>query len=87
MHYHTVSSVRYRKLLDEGLVIQQARGEVLALNATGLRVLELLDAGLALEAVATQLATEFAITPAAAHTDVQAYVAELQAAGVLAPVT
>lgn len=87
MSYRKVSSVRYRRLLDEGIVIQQAAGEVLALNATGLRVLELLDTGHSLEATVAQLAAEYDVLPATVAADVRAYAAELQAAGILEPGT
>lgn len=77
------SDVRLRTVEDEALVLRQRDAEVLGVNATGARLLELLAAGATLAAASAALAEEFAVTPEVAAADAEAFVAELLEAGVL----
>jgi hypothetical protein len=77
------SDVRFRTVLDEGVVIKQATAEVLVLNQVGARALELLDGERPLAAVHAKLAEEFAASDDEIRRDLDAYLAELLAIGVV----
>jgi hypothetical protein len=77
------SDVRFRTVLDEGVVIKQDTAEVLVLNEVGARVLELLDGTRTVGEVETVLAAEFATPAAELGRDLEGYVAELLAAGIV----
>ena len=75
--------VRIRVVAGEGVVLRQEAREVLVVNAVGARVLELLDGRRPLGAVVATLAAERAAPAATIRHDVEAFVAELLAAGVV----
>lgn len=79
--------VRFRRVDDEAVVLRQDAGEVLVLNRTGARVLELLSGGAGADEAARRLAEELEVGVAEAAADVRSFAAELGAAGVLEPVT
>jgi hypothetical protein len=80
------SDVRFRTVLDEGVVIKQDTAEVLVLNEVGARILELLDGARTVGEVEATLASEFAAAPEELGRDVAAYLDELAAIGVVEPV-
>ena len=77
------SDVRFRTVLDEGVVIKQDTAEVLVLNAVGARVLELLDGRRTVADVRAALAGEFAAPADELERDVAGYLDELLAAGII----
>jgi len=85
--YRRLPDVRWRVLDGEAVVLRQRADEVLGLNAVGARVLELCDGTRALDGLLAALAAEFEVEPATLASDVERFLAELVAAGVLEPVT
>lgn len=75
--------VRFRTVLDEGVVIKQDTAEVLVLNEVGARVLELLDGTRTVGDVETALAREFDAPAAELGRDLESYVEQLLAAGIV----
>lgn len=75
--------VRFRTVLDEGVVIKQDTAEVLVLNEVGARVLELLDGNRTVADVESALANEFDAPAAELGRDVESYVEQLLAAGIV----
>ena len=80
------SDVRYRVVDGEAVVVQQAAAEVLVLNETASRLLELADGATPLSAVAANLAAEFEVAGEVLAADLVAGARELVAAGLLEPV-
>ena len=70
----------------EGVIILQRAAEVLVTNGTGARLLELVKEGLPVATIVDRLVDEYDVDRATATTDINAFVAELLAAGALAPV-
>ena len=83
--FRRCGDVRFRTVLDEGVVIKQDNAEVLVLNEVGARVLELLDGSRTVAEVEAALAAEFDASPATIAGDVEAYLAQLLAAGIVEP--
>ncbi len=85
--FKTCADARYRNIGDEGVVVRQTAGEVLVLNAVGVRVLELLAEDRPVSGLIEALAAEYAIDRATLEQDVPAYLQELLEAGVIEPVS
>lgn len=83
--WRTRSDVRFRRIEEEAVVLRQDGGEVLVLNGTGARVLELLAAGFEPHEAARRLTDELDVDLARAADDVRSFAAELGEAGVLEP--
>jgi len=81
--YRLCSDVRYQPIGDEGVVIRQGAGEVLVLNEVGIRVLALLDQGLTLPGILDRLAGEFDADLGGLAADLDAFLEELSAAGLI----
>jgi len=77
------SDVRFRTVLDEGVVLKQATAEILVVNEVGARALELLDGQRALADVHSTLAGEFEATSDDISRDLDVYLAELLEIGVI----
>jgi len=75
----------FRKIGDEGgLVVLPGRAEVKVLNPVGIAVFSLLDGSRDVDALAAKVAEEFDIRTEQARADVTAFLAELEAEGMLA---
>jgi hypothetical protein len=81
--YRRLSSVRFRTVLDEGVVIQQDNAEVMVLSEVGARVLELLDGVRTVAAVEAALVHEFEAPAGEVGRDLASYLGELLAARVI----
>lgn len=81
--YRRRAAVRFRTVLDEGVVIQQDNAEVLVLSQVGARVLELLDGRRTVADVVAALGGEFEATEEELVRDLAGYLGELVAAGVI----
>ena len=81
--FRRCSDVRFRTVLDEGVVIKQDTAEVLVLNEVGARVLELLDGTRTVADVEAALADEFDAANAELGTDLASYLDELLSAGLI----
>jgi hypothetical protein len=78
------SDVRYQRVADEGVVVRQDAGEVLVLNEVGTRILVLLDQGLSRQQIVERLHEEFDAEPQRLGDDLEAFVYELRASGIIA---
>ena len=77
------SDVRFRIVDGEAVVVVQEAAEVLVLNETASRLLELADGSTPLAAIAETLAAEFEVAPAVLAEDLVAGARDLAAAGLL----
>lgn len=85
MSYQLAPDVRYRRVLDEAVVICQQAAEVVGLNASGARILELIDEGRTSGEIIDAMAAEHNVEREVLETDVAAFLDELAAAGVICP--
>lgn len=81
--FRRCAAVRFRTVLDEGVVIQQDSAEVLVLSEVGARVLELLDGKRTVAAVEAALAAEFDAPAKEVGRDLARYLEELLGARVI----
>jgi len=77
------SDIRFRVVDGEAVVVRQGAAEVLVLNETASRLLELADGTSPLSALAAALQAEFEVAPEVLAADVVAGAGELVAAGLL----
>jgi hypothetical protein len=75
--------VRFRTVLDEGVVIKQDSAEVMVLSTVGARVLQLVDGERTVAAIEDRLAAEFDAPRATIAADLDAYLEELAAIGIV----
>lgn len=75
--------MRFRVVGGEGVVLRQEAREVLVVNETGARVLELLDGRRDVAAVHAVLAAERDGAPEAVRRDLEGFLDELVGAGVV----
>jgi hypothetical protein len=83
MTFRVSPDVRWRVVDGEAVVVSQRSGEVLGLNETGARLLELIAGGADLADAVRTLADEFAAAPDEIEADATSLAHELVAAGVL----
>lgn len=83
MSWKLARDVRFRRILDEAVVIRQDASEVMGLNHVGGRVLELLRDGVGESDMIATLANEFDVAPETLAADVAAFVDDLVASGVI----
>ena len=84
MTYTLKPDVRFRRILDKGLIVKQTAGEAIGVNRVGLRILELLAKGFEAPDLVATLAAEHGIGAKEIEADVAAFLDEMVAAGVLA---
>jgi hypothetical protein len=72
------SYVRTATTNDGAVLLDTHRGRMFALNPTGSRILELFEAGIAFDEIASMLAREFSISPATAATDTDEFISCLR---------
>jgi hypothetical protein len=77
------SDVRFRKVFGEGLIIRQDAAEVLGLNPTGARIVELVGTGAPETEIVAALCQEFEVDEAQARDDLRRFIDELAEAGVV----
>ena len=68
-------------LNDRGFVFDPASGETFQLNATGLRIVRLLQSGLEHEAALAQMIAEFDVDENTAHRDFSDFVENIERLG------
>ena len=83
MSFQLHSQARYTRVDTEGVLLLQQAGEVLVLNELGMRVIELMDGPVELDALVDRLAAEFEVDRPTLERDVGQFVAELDEAGAL----
>ncbi|OOZ38884.1 PqqD family protein [Solemya elarraichensis gill symbiont] len=77
------SRARFRTVGSEGVVVQVERGEVMVVNGVGLRVLELVKESGSRNAIIQQLSSEYETGSANVTQQVDDYIEELYAWGIL----
>lgn len=77
------ADVRYRQIDGEAVVLRQDAGETLVLNEAGSLILDCLAKGRSAAETANALAEAFEVSENEALSDVEAFAAELEAAGIL----
>lgn len=82
--YRLRPDVRYQPVGDEGVVVRQEAAEVLILNEVAMRILASIDEGLEQARIVERLAEEFAADREGIAADLDAFLAELSAAGLIA---
>ncbi len=75
--------LRFRRIDDEAVVVRQRAGEVLVMNETAARLLELADGRTSVADWVQVLAEEYEIDRRALERDVLAFVADLTEEGML----
>lgn len=78
-HPDVVSS----RLGEAGVLVNLRTDRILELNATGIRIWELIGEGLSLGAIAAQLRLEFEVTPAEVEQEIARLVDELAREGLV----
>ncbi|MEM9557744.1 MAG: PqqD family protein [Acidobacteriota bacterium] len=81
--YRLRRDARYRLVDGEAVILLQDSGETLVLDEVGAAVLVHLDGRRGLAAVAASLVAEYEGEPARIRDDLEAFAAELSAAGVI----
>lgn len=76
-------NVLVRELEGEAVLLDLATGRYFGLNATGLRIFELVDGERSLEEIQQRLCAAFSAPPEAIAADLFELVAELEGAGLL----
>ncbi len=75
--------VRYRVVGNEAVVVRQEAAEVVALNAVGARVLELMSDERSIDEVVNALISEYDVDRPTLESDVETFVGEIVEAGIL----
>jgi hypothetical protein len=75
--------VRYRIIDGEAVVVRQDAGEVLGLNQTAAKLLDLIDAKSTVSDLIAAMAEEFAAERTALEQDVMGFLVELLSVGVI----
>lgn len=83
--YRRAAHTAFRRIEDEGVVLDLRTSAYYSLNETARAVWEALEAGLSIAAVAEKLSSEFAETPEKIEGDVAAIVAQLAKDGLIEP--
>ena len=71
------SRVRFRRVDHEGVFVLQESGEVLVVNDTGAKVVELLSQGHDVQSVAYEIASVYSLDVDVAHRDVRNIINDL----------
>jgi Coenzyme PQQ synthesis protein D (PqqD) len=77
------STIRFRLVGDEGVVVRQDSAEVIAVNDVGATILSLLDARRTIAQLLEKLLAEFEIDGQSLRNDVVGFLSDLVSAGVL----
>jgi hypothetical protein len=75
----------WQKIEGEMVVLQADAGELIGLNPVGARVWELIDGARTVEEIIAAVAAEFRVAPDRVAPDVEAFLAELSRAALIAP--
>jgi hypothetical protein len=76
--------VRGRVVDDEAVLVLPEQGQVKVLNQVGASIWALADGSRTVREIASALCAEYAVEPSEAEADALAFVAELEAKGILA---
>lgn len=79
----TAPDVRFRRVLDEAVLIRQQSAETLVLNEVAVSVLEKCDGKASLEQITDQIQSEYDADPETIRQDVLAFAGELVSSGLV----
>jgi hypothetical protein len=75
--------VRFRRVLDEAVVIRQQSAETLVLNEVAVSVLEKCDGQASLDQISLAIQSEYDADPGTIHEDVVTFAGELLSSGLI----
>lgn len=78
--------VRYRRLLDEGVLIHQERAEALVLNDTAMAFLELCDGQRSTGEIIKEMAQQYEVSHEELADDLKDFIQELTQTGIIHPI-
>lgn len=81
--YRLGPGVRFRSVGGEGIAVHQEKGEVVGFDEVGALVLELIAGGEGLAGIVAQVCARYEVEMATARADVERFIGELVAAGIL----
>ena len=81
--FRRCGDIRYRIIDDEAVVVRQEAGEVLGLNQTAARLLDLIDGKSTVHDLIDNMAEEFTIERSVLEQDVMEFLVELLSAGLI----
>jgi hypothetical protein len=76
-------NVQGRRLENEAVLVLPDKGEVKVLNDVGARIWSLADGRLTVRDIVATICAEYQVTPAEAEADTMAFIAELEAKGIV----
>jgi hypothetical protein len=76
-------NVQGRRLENEAVLVLPDKGEVKVLNDVGARIWSLADGRLTVRDIVAIICAEYQVTPAEAEADTMAFIAELEAKGIV----
>jgi len=81
--FRMAEHARFRRVVDEGVVVVQSSAEVVVVDEVGVSVLERLDRPTSVGQLIDDLLTEYAVDRDRLAADIAAYLPELEQAGVV----
>ncbi len=79
------SSVRFRRLFDEAVLIHQEKAEALVLNDTAVSFIELCNGERTADEIITLLTDSFEVTPQQLAADLQPFIIQMSEEGIIKP--
>jgi hypothetical protein len=76
-------NVRFRRVVDEGVIVDQRSAEIMHVSGVGIRVLELIRETHSVRGVLAGIVSEFKVPADRARTDLDRFLDTLRAHGVL----
>ena len=73
----------WRTIAGEGVILSLDTKILRGLNPVGARVWELIDGQRSIDVISQEIAREFSVDPARAHTDIQSFVQDLLGRGLI----
>lgn len=83
--YRLRPDCRYRKVIDEGVILRQSEGEVLTTNRVGALIMDQLDGATAVGAILDRLIADFTVDRQTVELDLASFLQELLQASVIEP--
>ena len=80
------SAVRYRRLLDEAVLIHQEKAEALVLNDTAVSFIELCDGKRTVDEIIAEIVENFEVSAEQLVQDLTPFIKELSREGIIKPV-
>lgn len=81
--FYISDAIRFRRILDEGVILSQDTAEVRVVNDVGIRVLELIETGATDKKILSTLHDEYDVKSDQLEHDVNYYLDELKASAII----